>query len=232
MTSNSVLLERMKAGDSTAEAALVENNMGLVMNTAKRFSNRGYDFEELVQVGSIGLIKAVQRFDPEFDVQFSTYAVPMIMGEIRRFLRDDGLLKVSRSIKENAMKGRRAEEELRRELMREPTLGEISKRTGLSAEALIEAFDASAVAESIYLEAEAKEGEERLRAPDCEADIINRVLIHGLLERLEARERQIIVLRFFKDKTQSEISKIIGVSQVQVSRIEKAVLKKLREMVG
>ncbi len=232
MMNNNVLLERVQKGDTDAEKELVEKNMGLVMTTAKRFSSRGYDFEELVQVGAIGLIKAVKRFDSRFCVQFSTYAVPLIMGEIRRFLRDDGLLKVSRSIKENAIKGRRAEEELRRELMREPTILEISKKANISTEALLEAFEASSVAETIYFENDEQEGGERLKAPDCEADIINRVLVNGLLEQLEKRERQIIVLRFFKDKTQSEVARLIGVSQVQISRIEKAVLKKLKEMVG
>lgn len=232
MMGNSSLLKRAKNGDSSAEAELIENNMGLVMTTAKRFSGRGYDFEEIVQVGAIGLIKAVKRFDLGFDVQFSTYAVPMIMGEIRRFLRDDGLLKVSRSIKENAIKGRRAEEELRRELIREPTVMEISERSGVSVEQLLEAFEASAGAESIYFDNDGKERGERLKATDCEADIINKVLVHGLLEQLDSRERQIIVLRFFKDKTQSDVAKIIGVSQVQISRIEKAVLKKLRSMAG
>ena len=232
MNSNSVLLDRVKSGDKTAEAELVENNIGLVKTTALKFSNRGYDFEEIVQVGSIGLIKAVKRFNPEFDVQFSTYAVPMIVGEIRRFLRDDGILKVSRSLKENAFKGRRAEEELRRELMREPTIGEIAKRSGISCEELIEAFDASIAPESIYYENEEREHEERLTSPDCEGDIINRVLVHGMLESLDARERQIIILRYFKGKTQSEIAGLIGVSQVQVSRIEKACLLKLRKMLG
>lgn len=232
MNSNGVLLKRAESGDRSAETELVEANMGLVRSTAKRFVGRGYDFEELVQVGSVGLIKAVKRFDSGFDVQFSTYAVPMIMGEIRRFLRDDGPVKIARSIKENAMRGKRAEEELRRELMREPTLGEIAERASISTEALLEAYEATAATESIYYENDNKDGEERLKAPDCENDIINRVLVAGLLDKLEKRERQIIVFRFFKDKTQSEIAKIIGVSQVQISRIEKSVLKKLKDMIG
>ena len=230
MKSNSILLEKAKNGDKPAEDELVENNMGLVISAAKRFINRGYDFEELTQVGSIGLIKAIKRFDTSFDVQFSTYAVPMIMGEIRRFLRDDGIIKVSRSIKETAIKGWRSEEILRRELKREPTISEISKHCNIPTENLIEAFDAVTLPESIYYENEESGVGEKLKAPDCESDIINKVLISGLLDKLEKREKQIIVLRYFKEKTQSQIAEIIGVSQVQISRIEKSVLEKLRKM--
>lgn len=231
MNNNIFLLEQYKNGDPTAESKLIEQNMGLVINAAKKFINRGYDFEELTQVGSIGLLKAIKHFDLSFDVQFSTYAVPMIMGEIRRFLRDDGIIKISRSIKENAIKGWRAEEQLRKELNREPTLSEISAYSGVSPENLLEAFDAVSLPESIYCETGASNSFEKLKAPDCESEIINKVLISGLLDRLEKREKQIIVLRYFKEKTQSQIAEIIGVSQVQISRIEKNVLQKLRKMV-
>ncbi len=230
MNSNSVLLERAGKGDKEAEDELVENNMGLVVSAAKRFLNRGYDFEELTQVGAIGLIKAVKRFDNTYNVQFSTYAVPMIMGEIQRFLRDDGIIKVSRSIKEKALKGRRARENLQRVLKREPTMSEISAECGIDSEELLEAFEASAMPESIYYEQEDREHEERLKAPDYQDNIINRVLIKGMLGKLEKRERQIIVLRYFKEKTQSQVASIIGVSQVQVSRIEKSVINKMRDM--
>lgn len=230
MISNDLLLERAKSGDKTAEDELVENNMGLVINAAKKFSNRGYDFEELTQVGAIGLIKAIKRFDNTYDVQFSTYAVPMIMGEIRRFLRDDGIIKISRSIKETAIKGRHAEEILRKELKREPTINEISAECQIPTEDLVEAFEAVSVPESIYFEKDDSSHSERLKAPDCETDIINKVLISGLLDKLDKREKQIIVLRYFKEKTQAQIAQIIGVSQVQISRIEKNVLEKLRKM--
>lgn len=230
MSSNGVLLEKARNGDKNAEDELIEKNMGLVISAAKRFSNRGYDFEELSQVGAIGLIKAVKRFDTSFDVQFSTYAVPMIMGEIRRFLRDDGMIKVSRTIKENAMKGWRAEEFLRKELRREPTINEISKEAGVSIEELVEAFEASSQPESIYYENEESGYAEKLKAPDCEKDIIDKVLVKGLLDKLENREKQIIILRYFKEKTQSQVADVIGVSQVQISRIEKNVIKKLKEM--
>lgn len=231
MNSNSLLLKKLKNGDKSVEDELVEKNMGLVISAAKRFANRGYDFEELTQVGSIGLIKAIKRFDSSFDVQFSTYAVPMIMGEIRRFLRDDGIIKVSRSLKETAIKGWKAEEILRRELKREPTITEISECCGIPTENLIEAFDAVTLPESIYYENDESGNSEKLKVSDCESDIINKVLISGLLDKLEKREKQIIVLRYFKEKTQSQIAEIIGVSQVQISRIEKNVLEKLRKMV-
>ncbi len=230
MSSNSILLERARNGDKTAQDLLVEENMGLVVSAAKRFLNRGYDFEELSQVGAIGLIKAVKRFNSSFDVQFSTYAVPMIMGEIRRFLRDDGFIKVSRSIKENAIKGWRAEELLRKKLAREPTVNEISEESGVGVEDLIEAFEASNAPQSIYYEDENSGLSERLKAPDNENDIINKVLLYGLLEKLSQREKQIIILRYFKEKTQSQVAEIIGVSQVQISRIEKETIKKLRAM--
>lgn len=231
MNSNSLLLEKAQNGDKSAEDELVKNNMGLVINAAKKFSGRGYDFEELTQVGAIGLIKAIKRFDNTYDVQFSTYAVPMIMGEIRRFLRDDGIIKISRSIKETAIKGWRAEEFLRKELKREPTINEISAECSIPVEDLVEAFEAASAPESIYYETEDSGYSEKLKAPDCENDIINKVLISGLLDKLEKREKQIIVLRYFKEKTQSQIAEIIGVSQVQISRIEKGVLEKLRKMV-
>ena len=228
MNSNSVLLEKAKSGDKTAEEELIEQNMGLVINAAKRFLNRGCDFEELTQIGAIGLIKAVKRFDDAYGVCFSTYAVPVIIGEIRRFLRDDNIIKISRTVKERAIKGRKAEEQLRRELKREPTINEVSETAGVSPEDLVEAFEAAAVPESIYYENDDSGQSERLRAPDSEHDIINKVLISELLSHLDVRERQIIVLRYFKEKTQAQIAEIIGVSQVQISRIEKNVLKKLR----
>ena len=228
MNSNSVLLEKAKSGDKTAEEELIEQNMGLVINAAKRFLNRGCDFEELTQIGAIGLIKAVKRFDDAYGVCFSTYAVPVIIGEIRRFLRDDNIIKISRTVKERAIKGRKAEEQLRRELKREPTINEVSETAGVSPEDLVEAFEAAAVPESIYYENDDSGQSERLRAPDSENDIINKVLISELLSHLDVRERQIIVLRYFKEKTQAQIAEIIGVSQVQISRIEKNVLKKLR----
>ena len=150
MRDNTALMERVREGDKQAESIMVENNMGLVYSIVKRFMNRGYESEDLAQIGAIGLIKAVKKFNPEFNVQFSTYAVPMITGEIKRFLRDDGAIKISRSLKENAMKGWRSEEVLRRRLNRQPTIHEISAECGIDASLLLEAFEAAAPPESIY----------------------------------------------------------------------------------
>lgn len=231
MTENEALLERMQQGDPEAESDLINQNMGLVYNAARHFTGRGHDMEDLIQIGSIGLIKAVRKFDPAFGVQLSTYAVPMITGEIRRFLRDDGALKVSRSLKEKAVKGKRCRDDLSKKLGREPTISEISAESGISGEELIEAFTASAPPESIY----APEGEnlqmlDRLGSVSHEEEIVNRVMLKEILSSLPPRERQVIVLRYYRGKTQTEIAGILGVSQVQVSRIERSTLGKLRKM--
>ena len=233
MRDNTALIERVREGDKQAENRMVEENMGLVYSIARRFLNRGYDAEDLTQIGAIGLIKAVKKFNPEFNVQFSTYAVPMITGEIKRFLRDDGAVKISRTLKENAMKGWRCEELLRRKLNRQPTINEISKESGIGAESLIEAFEAATPPESIY-ESVYDNGDKEIRLLDTitgeeiEDGVINKVMIDDILSRLTEREKEIILLRYFRGKTQSEIAKIIGVSQVQISRIEKKAIERIR----
>lgn len=233
MRDNTALIERVREGDKQAENRMVEENMGLVYSIARRFLNRGYDAEDLMQIGAIGLIKAVKKFNPEFNVQFSTYAVPMITGEIKRFLRDDGAVKISRTLKENAMKGWRCEELLRRKLNRQPTINEISKESGIDAESLIEAFEAATPPESIY-ESVYDNGDKEIRLLDTitgeeiEDGVINKVMIDDILSRLTEREKEIILLRYFRGKTQSEIAKIIGVSQVQISRIEKKAIERIR----
>ena len=234
MNGNAALIKRVQNGDAEAQDKLVENNMGLVYSIVKRYSGRGYETEDLVQIGAIGLIKAIKKFDTKFKVCFSTYAVPVIAGEIKRFLRDDGAVKISRTLKETAIKGRRAEEELRRVLNRDPTIGEIAEKCGVDADTLTEAFDAAAPPASIY-ESIYENGENEIRLLDTmagdesEEKIINKVMAENILTSLKPRERQVIVLRYYKGKTQSEIAKIIGVSQVQVSRIEKRILENLRK---
>lgn len=234
MNGNTALIKRVQNGDAEAQDKLVENNMGLVYSIVKRYSGRGYETEDLVQIGAIGLIKAIKKFDTKFNVCFSTYAVPVIAGEIKRFLRDDGAVKISRTLKETAIKGRRAEEELRRVLNRDPTIGEIAEKCGVDADTLTEAFDAAAPPASIY-ESIYENGENEIRLLDTmagdesEEKIINKVMAENILTSLKPRERQVIVLRYYKGKTQSEIAKIIGVSQVQVSRIEKRILENLRK---
>ena len=234
MNGNAALIKRVQNGDAEAQDKLVENNMGLVYSIVKRYSGRGYETEDLVQIGAIGLIKAIKKFDTKFNVCFSTYAVPVIAGEIKRFLRDDGAVKISRTLKETAIKGRRAEEELRRVLNRDPTIGEIAEKCGVDADTLTEAFDAAAPPASIY-ESIYENGENEIRLLDTmagdesEEKIINKVMAENIHTSLKPRERQVIVLRYYKGKTQSEIAKIIGVSQVQVSRIEKRILENLRK---
>lgn len=237
MNENAMLLERVQDGDKLAQDRLVEENMGLVWSIVRRFANRGYELEELAQVGALGLVKAVQKFDTGFDVKFSTYAVPMIMGEIKRFLRDDGPVKISRGLKENAMKGWRAEDTLRKRNGRDPTLQEISAESGVPVEDLLAAFDAVTPPASLYAGTSDADGNEtslldKIPSDDREGEVIDKILVEDLLRTLDSRARQIIVLRYFRGKTQSETAKVIGVSQVQISRIEKTALQNLRKLAG
>ncbi len=229
MPDNITLLERVKNGDSNAKNELVENNMGLVYSIANRFVNRGCEMEDLVQIGAVGLIKAVRKFDLSFGVQFSTYAVPLIIGEIKRFIRDDGAIKVSRSVKERAARARRAEEELRCRLGRDPTIGEIASETGMDEWDITEAFEASLPPESLQA---ANDDEDplinRISSDDTEDRIVDKVFLKNALKGLSDRERDVIILRYFRGRTQTETAELIGVSQVQVSRIEKKALLKLR----
>lgn len=234
LKSNTEVLLKAKNGDALSEEIIVNENMGLIWSVVNKFSGRGYEKEDLFQIGAIGLIKAIKNFNPDYEVCFSTYAVPMILGEIRRFMRDDGAVKVSRGLKAIASKGFAAREKLSREGGREPTLSEIAKECGEDEDMLVQAFDAVTPPESIYASVSRDGGREiciadRLPAEDNEEQIINKVMIQNILDSLPPRERQIIIFRYFKNKTQSEISKIIGVSQVQVSRLEKAVLAKIRK---
>lgn len=210
---------------------LVVNNIKLAGSIAARFLGRGYDWEDLTQVGVIGLMKAAKNFDTNYGVKFSTYAVPVIMGEIKIFLRDDGIIKISRSLKEIAAKGKKYAEELRGFLGREPTVEEISEKSGIPAESLMEAFDANMPVNSINApERDGKECDTPVADKTFfEEKLLNKILVSEMLDSLDRRERQVIILRYFKEKTQSETAKTIGVSQVQVSRIEKAVINKLRK---
>ena len=233
MSDNASLIEKMRSGDVEAENLLIEQNMGLVYSTVKRFSSRGYDFEDLVQIGAIGLIKAAKKFDTSFEVQFSTYAVPMILGEVKRFLRDDGAIKISRALKETAMKGWRTEEILRKRFNREPTIKEVSIECGISCEDLLEAFEAATPPESIYESVYNKGGKDirlvdTISSGDMEEQVVNRVMVNSIMKDLTDREQKILILRYFRGKTQSEIAKSFGVSQVQISRIEKRAMDKMR----
>lgn len=236
MTDNATLLEKVRMGDDAARAKMIEDNLRLVEKIATFFKDRGYDREEIVQVGVIGLIKAVDKFDTNFNTRFATYAYPVIEGEIKRFLRDDGAVKVSRTLKETAIKGRRAEEKLRKKLGRDVTIGEISNECGIDVESLSEAFCALTPTRSLY-ETVYDSGNNEISlmdtlSDDKEEEMINRAMVNEILSVLDARERKIIVLRYFEGKSQKEIAECIGVSQVQVSRLEKKILKKAREYFG
>lgn len=229
-----MLIERAHTGDKEARDTLVEQNLGLVYSVVKRFRNRGAEMEDLVQIGSIGLLKAIDKFDAGFDVKFSTYAVPMITGEIKRFLRDDGMIKVSRSLKETAFKAYTAREILERKLGREPSLNEIAEEIEQSVEELAMALDAGAEVESLHKIIYQGEGNDvslmdKIEEPVCEGDrLVDRMLLEEILKKLEPEERQIIYLRYFCDYTQSYIAGMLGISQVQVSRMEKRILNRLR----
>jgi RNA polymerase sporulation-specific sigma factor len=230
------LIKQSHEGDEKARAQLVEENIGLIWCVVKRFYGRGQDPDDLFQIGSIGLLKAIDKFDLNYDVRFSTYAVPMISGEIRRFLRDDGMVKVSRVLKENGYRISRAAQKIQEETGREATLQEIAQKTGLTEEEIAEAMDANAEVESIFRTIYQKDGNEvNLAEKTGESDetekegVLNRMVLEQLLEQLDDVESRLIRLRYFDEKTQNEIAKILDVSQVQVSRMEKKILGKMRK---
>lgn len=229
------LIKQVHEGDKKAREQLVEENMGLVYTVAQRFQGRGCDREDLIQIGSIGLLKAIDHFDCAFEVRFSTYAVPMITGEIRRFLRDDGMIKVSRLLKESAAKAYYAKEVLEKRSGREPTMEEISKETGIAIEDLVLAMEAVSDVESLSQTIYSGDGTPVLlgdRLPDKQdraEELLNRMLLAQLIQMLEEDEQEIIRLRYFEDQTQMQVAARLGMTQVQVSRAEKRILKKMRE---
>lgn len=227
------LIAEAQRGDMDAKAVLVESNIALVKSIVRGFLSRGAEYEDLVQIGSIGLLKAIDGFDASYGVRFSTYAVPMISGEIKRFLRDNSTIKVSRSVKENAAHIMAAAEKLKRTLMREPDLCELSRETGIPKEEISYALDAVREPVSMNAPAFGDEGElQDLIGESADDAIIDRIFIDDLMEKLPDRDRRIVALRFFRDKTQSEIASEIGLSQVQVSRIITRVMEKLKEESG
>ena len=231
------LIGRSHQGDKEARDTLFKENTGLIYSVAKRFLGRGVEMEDLFQIGSIGLLKAVVHFDPSYEVRFSTYAVPMIVGEIKRFLRDDGILKVSRSLKENCGRIYQAKEKLEKELGREPGLDEIAAEVELSLEEVILALESTAEVESLHKTIYQGDGNDISlmdRLPEKEngqEQALDRIFLDEMLQSLDARERQLIGMRYFQNRTQTEIAAELGVSQVQVSRMEKRILKKLKEKI-
>ena len=230
------LIMKAQQGDETAKEVLVEENIGLVWSLVKRFSGRGYEMEDLFQIGSIGLLKSIDKFDLSYNVKFSTYAVPMIVGEIKRFLRDDGMIKVSRSLKEIAYKARVMKESLTKEYDREPTIQEIAFGLEMSVEEVVAALEASTEIESLSAVIHQGDGkpitlEDKIdQAPAAQNNMIDHIVLAQVIEELDDLERRIIMYRYYEDRTQTEIAQILDISQVQVSRIEKRILKKMRSM--
>ena len=227
------LLKKAKSGDRAANEALIIGNSGLIWSIARRYFGRGVDPDDLFQLGCLGFIKAVDGFDPEYGTQFSTYAVPKIAGEIRRFLRDDGTVKVSRSLKERSIMIRATRQKLTGELGREPTLSELSEQTGLQAEEIATAEMATGATESIQKRS-GEDGfalEDVLTDGEMEDQIVEKIALREAIDSLNEREQMVIKLRFFHGLTQDKTSKILGVSQVQISRIEKKALETLRKYI-
>ena len=231
------LINRAHQGDKLARDKILIENTGLIWSIVRRFLNRGHEGEDLFQIGCIGMLKAIDRFDTEFDVAFSTYAVPMIAGEIRRFIRDDGIVKISRKIKENQMKIMHQREIYINEKKQEPTIEELEKVCDLTKEEIVMAMDASRNVESIDKEMYSKDSSYTLMdlAEDdtnIEETVLNKIMVQQLMDMLESKERKIINLRYFKNKTQSQVAKEMGMTQVQVSRLEKKILNSMRNEIN
>ena len=230
MSERITLIRQAQSGDRTASEKLITENTGLIWSIARRYFGRGVEPDDLFQLGCVGFLKAVEGFDTAYGTQFSTYAVPKIAGEIRRFLRDDGAIKVSRSIKERAAAIKKARERLTGELGREPTVSELSQALDLSAEEIASAETATSAAESIQRQT-GEEGfslEDVLCTDGMEEKLLERMTLQEALRHLGEKERMVIQLRYYHSLTQQRVSEIIGVSQVQVSRIEKKALQQLR----
>lgn len=229
------LIRRSQEGDKAAREILIKENMGLIHHVVKRFLGRGVEAEDLFQIGAIGLVKAVDRFDLSFDVRFSTYAVPMIAGEIKRFLRDDSMIKVSRSLKELAIRASKLREQLFMERGEEPGIEELARRLSVEPEELVQALDGSAEVESLQKIVYQGDGEglslmdKVEQEKDEEETLLRQLLLEQLLSSLEPKERRLIVLRFFYDRTQTQVAQELGMSQVQVSRLEKKILLALKK---
>lgn len=229
------LILRSQNGDKAARDLLVERNVRLVWSVVQRFINRGYDPDDLFQIGSIGLIKSIDKFDLSYEVRFSTYAVPMIIGEIQRFLRDDGSVKVSRTLKEAGNKIRRAKEELTKKFGRSPTVQEVAIETDLAVEEVIHAEDAAKAPHSIHETVFENDGDpitllDQIALEDTKW--FEKLSLEEAIQNLNRRERLIIYLRYYKDQTQTEVANRLGISQVQVSRIEKKLLQEIKVFLG
>ncbi|ALA51028.1 RNA polymerase sporulation sigma factor SigF [Shouchella clausii] len=227
------LIAKSQEGDTEARDSIVNHNTRLVWSVVQRFLNRGYEADDLFQIGCIGLIKSVDKFDLSYDVKFSTYAVPMIIGEIQRFLRDDGTVKVSRSIKELSNKIRKAKDELTKTLRRAPTINEIAEHLGVTPEEIVFAGDANRSLSSIHETVYENDGDPITLldqiADHSQVKWFDKIALKEAICDLGERERLIVYLRYYKDQTQSEVAERLGISQVQVSRLEKKILEQMKE---
>lgn len=225
-----------KNGNKEKLSILVKNNSGLIWSIVKRFSGRGYELEDLYQIGCIGLIKSIQRFDENYDVRISTYAVPYILGEIKRFIRDDGMIKVSRSVKELGIKIKEVERKYLNEHGESISISKIAEILNVSEEEICNAMESSKCIESINEEAFEEGGITKIELIDTHIDeatqIVNKITLNEVIESLEEREKEIIRLRYYNEKTQTQVAKILGLSQVQVSRIEKKILLAMRKKIA
>ena len=225
------LIWQAQCGDKNAMSRIIDENIGLVWNVVKRFTNRGYELEDLFQIGCIGFVKAIQRFNTDYETQLSTYAVPMIIGEIKRFLRDNGPIKVSRSLKELASKVRIMQEEFLLKEGNDLTIYELAKRLSVNSEDIILALDATSHIESLdkkIFDDDERTLKETVVSEDNDYNkLLDRILVESLLDKLSDKEKRIILYRYYKEKTQVEVSNLLGISQVQVSRLEKRALEKM-----
>lgn len=232
------LIKEAQKGNKEAFECIINENIGLVWSIVKRFQGRNIEIDDLFQLGSMGLVKAIKNFNFDFDVKFSTYAVPMIMGEIKRFLRDDGIIKVSRGLKETAFKAMKAREVLMLKNNKEPTVDEIAEYINIDKETLVLAINSSREVDSIDRKVESDSGKDMniidtiAAEEDKSEKIVDNILLNDAIKRLEERERKIVIMRYMEELTQSEVANKIGVSQVQVSRLEKKILRKMRELMG
>ncbi|MDD6327953.1 MAG: SigB/SigF/SigG family RNA polymerase sigma factor [Eubacteriales bacterium] len=234
------LFELARKGDQAAKEKIVSENTGLVWSVARRFIGRGYDLEDIFQIGCIGLLKAIERFSFEYEVQFSTYAVPLISGEIKRFLRDNGMIKVSRILKQNGYKISQAKTYLADRLGREATIEEIAIQTGIEIEDIVLATEANREVESIYQTIRGHDGKEMYLADKLAEDeqsgqtverLMNQLLVEQAMQELDEKQRKLIEMRYFQDKTQTEVAVTLGISQVQVSRLEKKILNVMKNAI-
>lgn len=228
------LIQKAQQGDENAKTMLLEHNMPLIKSIIKRYKGRQIEYDDLIQLGSLGLIKAVNNFNTDFNVRFSTYAVPMIAGEIKRFIRDDGSIKVSRAMKSQAGKINAFIDEYKAKYSKEPPVELIAETFDMDAQEVVFTMDSSKFPLSLYEKYDDENGQslmDRIVSQDDQEDMLDKMMIKDSIDMLNDREKKIIILRYFRDKTQSEIAQILGVSQVQVSRLESKIIEKIKKAI-